>query len=260
MMNTDSAIRNMFAKVMVFVSNMLGPWSKFWTLRDLDLMQLMLSWNTLQWNLGFGLWNSKTEPISGIRFIKGRASHIAWDKAIYSASVVSSTKRDFSLQLARPRILIGHVSGMRKNAFRVVHIARRPTAGKEPSSRIRFVMDTLILRAKQISRNTCDPLPLLMTKHRAGIESSALIYSHWYIRSGKQQIQLVVSVIIKSKTTAWENYPDENSIQLSTTTSTFNDDRPQRPPTIHTRYLSRLFNNLPTPDSQPQIIYFTFTT
>ena len=52
------------------------------------LMQLLLSSNTLQWNYGLGLWRGKTSPTSTIKFMKGITSLIAWDRAMYSDSVV----------------------------------------------------------------------------------------------------------------------------------------------------------------------------
>ena len=52
------------------------------------LIQLRLSSNTLQWNLGFGLCSVKISPTSIMRFIKGITSRIACDSATYSYSIV----------------------------------------------------------------------------------------------------------------------------------------------------------------------------
>ena len=52
------------------------------------LTQLLLSSNNLQWNSGLGLWRGRTSPTSTIKFMKGITYLIAWDRAMYSDSVV----------------------------------------------------------------------------------------------------------------------------------------------------------------------------
>ena len=52
------------------------------------MMQLLLSSNNLQWNFSLVLWRGKTSPTSTIKFMRGITSLIAWDRAMYSDSVV----------------------------------------------------------------------------------------------------------------------------------------------------------------------------
>lgn len=52
------------------------------------LIQLTLSLKSLQWNLGFGLKNSNTVPISSKRLRNREVSSTFWERTMYSASVV----------------------------------------------------------------------------------------------------------------------------------------------------------------------------
>ena len=54
------------------------------------LMQLQLSLNTLQWNVGDELQSGKIAPTSTIKFIKGMVSCIACDSVMYLDSVILS--------------------------------------------------------------------------------------------------------------------------------------------------------------------------
>ena len=52
MVNTDSAIRNVFTEVMVFDSNMFGPRSELRTLGDLDAADIILKYFAVKFWLG----------------------------------------------------------------------------------------------------------------------------------------------------------------------------------------------------------------
>eukprot|EP00957_Ditylum_brightwellii_P160044 12183114-Ditylum_brightwellii.AAC.1 len=72
--------------MMEFKGNMLCPWANFFD--SAIAIHDWLSSNTLQWTVGVGMYKVKISASSSIRNIKGIASLIAVDRAMYSASAV----------------------------------------------------------------------------------------------------------------------------------------------------------------------------